>query len=158
MQEPAGGDQDRGPGFIAAAIITTTAALTTVCLRMYVRTRIVHAVGLDDWAIIISMVISYSLSTVGDAFLIIRTDLLSDHTSLQCSGNLEWPRQTRILSRTTGKDRISKIQCPSDRGPCPEHIVLESIHLPIAFALNRRRRCQEKEILSLHTNLDPVYL
>ena len=53
---------------------------------------------------------------------------------------------------------LVKIQYPSDRGPCPEHLVLENIHLPIAFALNRRRGCQEKEILSLHTNLDPVYL
>jgi len=56
LQPPPGGDEDRGPKFIAAAAVTTVAALIAVCLRMYVRIRIVRAVGIDDYMIIVSMV------------------------------------------------------------------------------------------------------
>lgn len=56
LRVPPGGDQDRGPGFIACVIITTFAALITVCIRIYVRRCISHAVGWDDWTILLSMV------------------------------------------------------------------------------------------------------
>lgn len=56
LQRPPDGDEDRGPQFIAAAAVTTAAALIAVCLRMYVRIRIVRAVGIDDYMIIVSMV------------------------------------------------------------------------------------------------------
>lgn len=52
---PLGGDSNRGPGFIACAAITTTAASATVCLRLYVRIHIIHAVGWDDWTILAAM-------------------------------------------------------------------------------------------------------
>ena len=60
LQRPAGGDVSRAPGFIACVITTTIAALVTVCLRMYVRVRILHATGWDDWVILLAMVILYS--------------------------------------------------------------------------------------------------
>lgn len=53
---PLGGDSNRGPGFIACAAITTTAASATVCLRLYVRIQIIYAVGWDDWTILAAMV------------------------------------------------------------------------------------------------------
>lgn len=56
LQPPPGGDEDRGPQFIVAAAVTTVAALIAVCLRTYVRIRIVRAVGIDDYMIIVSMV------------------------------------------------------------------------------------------------------
>ena len=63
-QEPAGGDVSRAPGFIACVVSLTTAALVMVGLRMYVRVRILHAVGWDDWAILLAMVMLSSLATL----------------------------------------------------------------------------------------------
>ena len=58
--EPHNGDVSRAHGFIACAAITTAAALVMVCLRMYVRTRVIHALGWDDWTILGAMVIMFS--------------------------------------------------------------------------------------------------
>lgn len=49
-------DENRGSGFLACSAVITVAALTTVTLRFYVRARIVHAVGWDDWIILLAMV------------------------------------------------------------------------------------------------------
>lgn len=57
MERPLGPNDNRAPSFIACGLVTTIAALTAVCLRIYVRTRIVHAVGWDDWTAIFTMVI-----------------------------------------------------------------------------------------------------
>ena len=56
MERPPGGNVNRGPGFLACGIVTTIGALIAVCLRMYVRTQIVHAVGWDDWMSVFAMV------------------------------------------------------------------------------------------------------
>ena len=69
LQKPAGGDVSRAPGFIACVVTTTTAALVTVCLRMYVRVRILHATGWDDWAILLAMVILCSPAKFWEPFL-----------------------------------------------------------------------------------------
>ena len=59
LQPPTGGDESRGPGLEGALVVLTTASLVAVCLRMYVRMRIVRAVGIDDWTIIAGMVVLY---------------------------------------------------------------------------------------------------
>ena len=56
MERPPGANVDRGPGYMACGLVTTIAALIAVCLRMYVRMRIVHAVGWDDWMIVFAVV------------------------------------------------------------------------------------------------------
>lgn len=56
MQYPPVPDENRGSGFLACSTIITVAALITVTLRFYVRARIVHAVGWDDWIILLAMV------------------------------------------------------------------------------------------------------
>ena len=55
-EPPPGGDHNKGPTFLAVSTTTTTViAFVLVCLRIYVRTRVVRAVGWDDWMIIIAM-------------------------------------------------------------------------------------------------------
>lgn len=59
QQPPPDGDLDKGPIFLTVTLITATIALVVVGLRVYVRTKIIRAVGWDDWMIILAMV-SYS--------------------------------------------------------------------------------------------------
>lgn len=56
-QPPAGGDESRGPSLLAALLVMLIASLVAVGARMYVRTRIVRSVGMDDWTIIAATVI-----------------------------------------------------------------------------------------------------
>ena len=56
---PPGGDFDKGPAFLAVSLTTIIIALTFVCVRIYVRTRIVRAFGWDDWMVALAGV-SYS--------------------------------------------------------------------------------------------------
>ncbi|KAK2061108.1 integral membrane protein [Colletotrichum caudatum] len=44
----------RGPHIAALCVIFTSIALFLVCLRLYVRTTLVKAVGYDDWMIVIA--------------------------------------------------------------------------------------------------------
>ena len=60
VQSPPVPDENRGPGFLACVATTTAAALVTVILRFHVRANIVHAVGWDDWIILLAMVTIYS--------------------------------------------------------------------------------------------------
>ncbi|KAK2008049.1 integral membrane protein [Colletotrichum eremochloae] len=55
-----------GPHIAALCIVFTSVALLLVCLRLYVRTILVKAVGYDDWVIIISWLgaCGYSVFTV----------------------------------------------------------------------------------------------
>ena len=53
---PAGGDRNRGPALAITIIIFNVLATITVLARMYVRTRIVKQVGLDDVFIVLSLV------------------------------------------------------------------------------------------------------
>ena len=55
-QPPPDGDLNKGPIFLIVTLITATIALILVGLRMYVRTKIIRAVGWDDWMIILAMV------------------------------------------------------------------------------------------------------
>ncbi|KAK4069727.1 uncharacterized protein Triagg1_6857 [Trichoderma aggressivum f. europaeum] len=48
------GTPNNGPTIAAVALSVTALALVALCLRIYVRTRIAKAVGLDDWLIIAS--------------------------------------------------------------------------------------------------------
>ncbi|PTB77331.1 hypothetical protein M440DRAFT_278063 [Trichoderma longibrachiatum ATCC 18648] len=60
------GTPNNGPTIAAVALSVTSLAFIALCLRMYVRTRIAKAVGLDDWLIIASWVgaCGYTLATV----------------------------------------------------------------------------------------------
>lgn len=67
-------DENRGSGFLACSTVITVAALITVTLRFYVRAGIVHAVGWDDWMILLAMVkiilyLGYVISITADFFL-----------------------------------------------------------------------------------------
>lgn len=49
-------DDDKGPSILSAAAAMTTLAALVVCLRMYVRMRIVRSVGMDDSVMLIALV------------------------------------------------------------------------------------------------------
>ncbi|KAI1846173.1 hypothetical protein JX265_010551 [Neoarthrinium moseri] len=51
-------DDHRGPDILGAVATVTSIALVTVCARVFVRLRMVHMFGLDDWMIIASMILS----------------------------------------------------------------------------------------------------
>lgn len=55
-QSPWTRNENKGPGCIAFAAIMTTLSLVFVSVRFYVRTRIVRAIGWDDWVILLSVV------------------------------------------------------------------------------------------------------
>ena len=55
-QPPPDGDLNKGPIVLTVTLITAIIALILVGLRMYVRTKIIRAVGCDDWTIILAMV------------------------------------------------------------------------------------------------------
>ncbi|PNP56587.1 hypothetical protein THARTR1_03283 [Trichoderma harzianum] len=50
------GTPNNGPTIAAVSLSVTALALVALCLRIYVRTRIAKAVGLDDWLIIASWI------------------------------------------------------------------------------------------------------
>lgn len=56
-------NDNRAPGFIACLAITTFAALVTVCLRVYVRARVIRMLGWDDYTAIFAMVRQPSVMT-----------------------------------------------------------------------------------------------
>ncbi|KAL7951333.1 hypothetical protein V8C42DRAFT_5150 [Trichoderma barbatum] len=60
------GTPNNGPTIAAVALTVTSLALVALCLRIYVRTSITKAVGLDDWLIIASWIgaCGYTLATV----------------------------------------------------------------------------------------------
>lgn len=60
------GTPNNGPTIVAVALSVTALALVALCLRIYVRTRITKAVGLDDWLIIASWIgaCGYTSATV----------------------------------------------------------------------------------------------
>ena len=53
---PAGGDRNRGPALATTIIIFDVLATMSVLARMYVRSRIVKQIGLDDVFIVLSVV------------------------------------------------------------------------------------------------------
>ena len=53
---PAGGDRNRGPALAITIIILDVLATISVLARMYVRSRIVKQIGLDDVFIVLSLV------------------------------------------------------------------------------------------------------
>ncbi|KAI1468298.1 uncharacterized protein F4812DRAFT_458730 [Daldinia caldariorum] len=59
-------DENRGPQIAGAVVSTTLAALIVVCARMYVRLRMIHSMGIDDYIMLASML----LSLVGLAIVI----------------------------------------------------------------------------------------
>jgi hypothetical protein len=48
--------QDKGPTILAVACTLTTLSTFFVGARLYVRGKILHRIGLDDWLIILSLV------------------------------------------------------------------------------------------------------
>ncbi|KAI1808721.1 hypothetical protein F4811DRAFT_500483 [Daldinia bambusicola] len=59
-------DENRGPQIAGAVVSTTLAALIVVCARMYVRLRMIRSMGIDDYIMLASMV----LSLVGMAIIV----------------------------------------------------------------------------------------
>ena len=51
-----GGDENRGYQVLIVLIVTFTAAFIPVCLRVWVRSRMVGSLGWDDYTIIGAMV------------------------------------------------------------------------------------------------------
>ena len=52
-------DDDKGPSILSATAAMTALATLAVCLRMYVRTRIVRSVGMDDYVMLLALVYEY---------------------------------------------------------------------------------------------------
>ncbi|KAI9820536.1 MAG: hypothetical protein M1832_003727 [Thelocarpon impressellum] len=57
---PASGfpDEDKGPQILAACTSLTLIALLCVCLRFYVRIKVVKSIGHDDYAILVAMALA----------------------------------------------------------------------------------------------------
>ncbi|KAL7797384.1 hypothetical protein V8C37DRAFT_370928 [Trichoderma ceciliae] len=60
------GTPNNGPTIAAVSLTVTALALVALCLRLYVRTRITKALGLDDWLIVASWIgaCGYTSATV----------------------------------------------------------------------------------------------
>ena len=56
LPPPPGGDENRGYQVLIVLIVTFTAAFIPVCLRVWVRSRMVGSLGWDDYTIIGAMV------------------------------------------------------------------------------------------------------
>lgn len=65
LKAPASGNQNRAPGILALTWIGCSISLIVVALRMFTRTVIVRHVGLDDVFIVVTLVSSPLISTVG---------------------------------------------------------------------------------------------
>ena len=145
---PPGGDEDRATGFVICVSITTIAALLVVALRIYVRTRIIRAVGRDDWAILLAMVIPPAdrsiLSLTGNSGLRITS------VDLCVSGSRLWLWPTRILSYPKSTDEFDQVQCPCNDCSCSEHLLLQDIRLPICVASIERCDRDEAQIVLVH--------
>lgn len=103
-------DHNRGPGFLAEVTITTVAALVTVALRFYVRTHIVHALGWDDWIILLSMVKPYdTLAISSQALLTSLSDFFYHYVGYYRKTDLPRLRQAYLLCGTTSS-RADQIQ------------------------------------------------
>ncbi len=53
---PAGGDRNTGPALAATIIVFDVLATISVLARLYVRSRVVKKIGLDDVFIVMSLV------------------------------------------------------------------------------------------------------
>ena len=53
---PAGGDRNKAPAFATITIILSVVAMVSVVARLYVRSRVIRQVGVDDVIITISLV------------------------------------------------------------------------------------------------------
>ncbi|KAI5863698.1 hypothetical protein GGS23DRAFT_565004 [Durotheca rogersii] len=61
-------DESQGPRILGAVLSLTSAALVVVCARFYVRMRMVRMVGVDDYIILVAMI----LSLVGMSIVIVQ--------------------------------------------------------------------------------------
>ncbi len=55
-QPPLDGNASRAGQFIATIVVTISIATLLICLRIYVRARIVRALALDDLFIVLALV------------------------------------------------------------------------------------------------------
>ncbi|KAI2638835.1 hypothetical protein GGS26DRAFT_359614 [Hypomontagnella submonticulosa] len=53
-----------GPMIVAVSSILTGLSLVFICLRIYVRGHLIHKLGIDDWTIFITWILSCSLTIV----------------------------------------------------------------------------------------------
>jgi hypothetical protein len=53
---PLDGNVNRGPTLLTISLVTTSIALLTTAFRIFVRHRIVHSIGWDDYTIVMAMV------------------------------------------------------------------------------------------------------
>ena len=56
LEAPVGGDRNRAPGILTLTWIEFSVSFILVALRLFTRTVIVHHVGLDDVAIVVTLV------------------------------------------------------------------------------------------------------
>lgn len=56
LPPPPGGRQNKGPTFLAVALVSTILALSFVLTRVYVRVWLKRAFGWDDGMVIVAMV------------------------------------------------------------------------------------------------------
>ena len=64
VSPPAGGDRNRGPALATTTISLDILATTFVLVRLYVRSRVVKQLGLDDFFIIMALVsIAHAVSS-----------------------------------------------------------------------------------------------
>ena len=65
LQTPSGGDQNLGPALIGVAVGSFVPAFIVVCLRLWIRAKVIRAVGWDDWIIVLAIVNPLSISALG---------------------------------------------------------------------------------------------
>lgn len=52
----AGSNDNKAPEFLGVFATGTVVAMVLVCLRVWVRAKIIRKVALDDWVVVISLV------------------------------------------------------------------------------------------------------
>ena len=57
LSKPLDGDQNKGPGLDAIAATFCALACISVLLRLFVRVRMIHSVGWDDFCACLTMVV-----------------------------------------------------------------------------------------------------
>lgn len=100
-------DINQGAKIIIATAITTAAALITVLARFYMRVRLIHNVGWDDYTMALSgfrliFVMSFTMwSNCQFRWLIFRNDVLSNSSSAT-------PKNSSYLDIKAGKPGTKK--------------------------------------------------
>ena len=96
---PSDGNRDIASSTIVAQAVTLTLAFILVSLRLFVKVRIIHKYGLDDWFVVLGLVSRYSAlyQSLNLQFNINNLDILHSPLSPQYHRHSLWSWSARLL-------------------------------------------------------------